>query len=143
MGADPDRSWCNIHTSVKLFWSQPMPPWTLAAAYSYAVAVSMDSWAATIIDSITHLCVPSLPQIFPSFISILSFHLPMYNIQIYQINLFAMKPMLPWRFRCLPKKIIISNYFFNFHIRSFFLNYHFGIPRHIIQKNLKPEKIGL
>ena len=32
LGRDPDRSWCYLHTRVKLFWSQPMAPWTLAAA---------------------------------------------------------------------------------------------------------------
>ena len=34
LGRDPDRSWCHRHTSVKLFWSQPMAPWTSAAAYA-------------------------------------------------------------------------------------------------------------
>ena len=39
-------SWCHLHTSVKLFQSQPMTPWTLAAAYEYPAAQSMDTWAA-------------------------------------------------------------------------------------------------
>ena len=36
---------CHFHTSLKLFWSQPMAPWTSAAAYECAAAQSMDSWA--------------------------------------------------------------------------------------------------
>ena len=47
LGRDPDRSWCHFHTSVKLFWSQPMVPWTLAAAYECVAAQSMESSAAT------------------------------------------------------------------------------------------------
>ena len=26
---EPDRSWCHLHTSVKLVWSQPVDPWTV------------------------------------------------------------------------------------------------------------------
>ena len=43
LGWDPDRSWCHLHTSLKLFWSWPMAPWTSAAC---AAAQSMDPWAA-------------------------------------------------------------------------------------------------
>ena len=28
LGRDPYRSWCHLHTSVKLFWSQLMDSWT-------------------------------------------------------------------------------------------------------------------
>ena len=42
LGRDTDRSWCHRHTSVKLFWSQPMAPWTSVAVYESAVAQSMD-----------------------------------------------------------------------------------------------------
>ena len=38
LGRDPDRSSCHLHTSVKPFWSQPMAPWILAAAYECAAA---------------------------------------------------------------------------------------------------------
>ena len=31
---ESDRSWCHLHTSVKLFWSQSMAPWTSAAAWT-------------------------------------------------------------------------------------------------------------
>ena len=44
---NPDRSWCHLHTSVKLYWSQPMAPWTSVVAYECAAAQSMDPWAAT------------------------------------------------------------------------------------------------
>jgi hypothetical protein len=44
---DPDRNWCHLHTSVKLFGLQPMAPWTTAAAYKCAAAQSMDPWAVT------------------------------------------------------------------------------------------------
>ena len=40
LGKDPKRGWCYRHTSVKLSWSQPMAPWTWAAAYSYAVCAA-------------------------------------------------------------------------------------------------------
>ena len=33
LGRDTDRSWCHLHTSVKLFWSQPIALWTSVAAY--------------------------------------------------------------------------------------------------------------
>jgi hypothetical protein len=33
LGRDLDRSWYHRHTSAKLFWSQPMAPWILMAAY--------------------------------------------------------------------------------------------------------------
>ena len=32
LGRDPDRSWYHCHTSVKLFWLQPMDPWTSVAS---------------------------------------------------------------------------------------------------------------
>ena len=41
-GRDPDSSWCNFHTSIKLFWSQAMSPWTSAEAYECAAAQFMD-----------------------------------------------------------------------------------------------------
>ena len=44
---DPNRSWCHRHPSVKLFWTQPMAPWTSVAVYECAAAQFMDSWAAT------------------------------------------------------------------------------------------------
>ena len=47
LGRDPDRRWRYRHTSVKLFWSQPMVPWTLVAAHECAASQSMDPWAAT------------------------------------------------------------------------------------------------
>ena len=47
LGRDPDRSLCHRHTSVKLFWSQPMASWTSAEAYKCAAAQSVDPWAAT------------------------------------------------------------------------------------------------
>ena len=47
LGRDPDRSWCHLHIGVKLFWSQPMAPWTLAAAYACTATQSMDPWTAT------------------------------------------------------------------------------------------------
>ena len=49
LSRDPDRSWCHSHTMsmIKLFWSQPMAPWTSAAAYECAAAQSMEPWAAT------------------------------------------------------------------------------------------------
>ena len=37
LGRDPDRSYCFLHTSVKLIWSQPMALWELVAAYECAV----------------------------------------------------------------------------------------------------------
>ena len=40
-----DRSRCHLHTSLNLFWSRSMAPWTLAAAYECAAAQSMDKWA--------------------------------------------------------------------------------------------------
>ena len=46
LGRDLDRSWCHLHNSVKLFWSQPMAPWASVAAYDCAAAQSMDPWAA-------------------------------------------------------------------------------------------------
>ena len=42
LGKNPDRSWFHLHTSVNLFWSQPMAPSTSAAAYECAIAQSMD-----------------------------------------------------------------------------------------------------
>ena len=36
LAKDPDTSWCHLHTSVQLFWSQTMAPRTLAAAYECA-----------------------------------------------------------------------------------------------------------
>ena len=34
---ETDRSWCHRPTSmIELFWSQPMAPWTLGAAYGQA-----------------------------------------------------------------------------------------------------------
>ena len=47
LGRDPDRSWCHLHTSVKLFWSQTIALWTSTAAYECAAAQSMDPRAAT------------------------------------------------------------------------------------------------
>ena len=47
LAREPDRSCCHFHTSVKLFWSQPLALWTSAAAYECAAAQSMDPWAAT------------------------------------------------------------------------------------------------
>jgi hypothetical protein len=44
-GRDPDRSWCHLHTSLKLFWSLPMAPWTSVASYECAATQSMDAWA--------------------------------------------------------------------------------------------------
>ena len=32
-GRDPDRSWCHCYIGVKIFCSQPLAPWTSAAAY--------------------------------------------------------------------------------------------------------------
>ena len=43
LGRDPDRSWCHLHTSLKLLWSRLMAPWTSAAAYEYATAQSLSS----------------------------------------------------------------------------------------------------
>ena len=31
-----DKSWCHRHSSVEIFWSQPMNPWTWVAAHPYA-----------------------------------------------------------------------------------------------------------
>jgi hypothetical protein len=42
LGRDPDRSRCHLHTSLKLFSSRPMAPWTSATAYERVVAQSMD-----------------------------------------------------------------------------------------------------
>ena len=36
----------DLHTCVKLFWSQPMAPWSSVAVYECAAAQSMDPWAA-------------------------------------------------------------------------------------------------
>ena len=47
LGRDSYRSWCHLHTSVELFWSQLMAPWTSAAAYEYATAQLMDPWVST------------------------------------------------------------------------------------------------
>ena len=47
LGRNPDRSWCHLHTSVKLFSLQPMTPWTFLAAYERAATQSMDPWTAT------------------------------------------------------------------------------------------------
>ena len=47
LGRDPDRIWGHLHISVKLFWSQPMAPWTSAATNKCAAPQSMDPWAAT------------------------------------------------------------------------------------------------
>jgi len=47
LGRDPDRSLCHLHTSLKCFWSQSVPPWTSTAAYECAAAQSMDPWGAT------------------------------------------------------------------------------------------------
>ena len=44
---DPERTWYHLHTRVKLFWSQPMAPWTSAAAYQCAAPQFMEPWAAT------------------------------------------------------------------------------------------------
>ena len=30
LGRDPERSWCHLHISVKLFWSQPMAQWHMS-----------------------------------------------------------------------------------------------------------------
>ena len=35
LGRYSGRSWCHHHTSVTLYWLQPMAPWTLAAAYEW------------------------------------------------------------------------------------------------------------
>ena len=47
LGWDPERSWCGLHTSVKLFWSQPIALWTSVAAYECIAAQSIDPWVAT------------------------------------------------------------------------------------------------
>ena len=47
LGKDPDRSWCHLHTRLKLFWLQSMALRTSAAAYECTAAQSMDPWAAT------------------------------------------------------------------------------------------------
>ena len=47
LGRDPDRSWCHLHTSLKLFCSQLMAPWISVTAYECAAAQSMDSRTAT------------------------------------------------------------------------------------------------
>ena len=36
LGRDPYRTWYHLHTSVKIFWSQPLAQWTSAAAYECA-----------------------------------------------------------------------------------------------------------
>ena len=41
LGRGPDRSWCYLHTSVKLFWSQPMAAWT-GGSIRVAIVQSMD-----------------------------------------------------------------------------------------------------
>ena len=35
LSREPDRSWCHCHTTsiIKFFWSQPIAPWALTAAY--------------------------------------------------------------------------------------------------------------
>ena len=47
LGRDVYRSQCHLHTSVELFWSQPMAPWTSAAAYDCAAAQSMNQESFT------------------------------------------------------------------------------------------------
>ena len=42
LGRDLDESWGHLHTSVKLYQSQPMAPWTLATAYECAAAQFME-----------------------------------------------------------------------------------------------------
>ena len=39
LARDPDRSWCHLHTSVKLFWLLPMAPWTVTKKFYTSVAV--------------------------------------------------------------------------------------------------------
>ena len=46
LGRFLDRSWCQLYTSIKLFWSQPMAPWTSVASYKCAASKFMDPWAA-------------------------------------------------------------------------------------------------
>ena len=46
LGRDLDRNRCHLHTSLQLFWSRYMAPWTLAASYECAAAQSMDPWVA-------------------------------------------------------------------------------------------------
>ena len=41
LGRDPDRNWCHHHTSVKLFWSQPMTLWTSVATYELYTSVAV------------------------------------------------------------------------------------------------------
>ena len=46
LGRDLDRGWYHCHNNVKLFWSQPMAPCTLAASYECVASQSIDLWAA-------------------------------------------------------------------------------------------------
>ena len=41
-----DRSRCHLYTSLKLFWSRHMAPWTMAAAYECSAAQFMSPWTA-------------------------------------------------------------------------------------------------
>ena len=41
LGRDPDRSWCHIHTSTKLFWLRPMAP---AAAQQHTSVLPLSLW---------------------------------------------------------------------------------------------------
>ena len=42
----PYRSRCHLYTSLKLFWSQLMAPWTSAAVYECTAALPMNPWTA-------------------------------------------------------------------------------------------------
>ena len=35
LSRDPGWSRCHLHSTIKLFWSQPMAPWISAAAYEW------------------------------------------------------------------------------------------------------------
>ena len=73
LGRNPDRSWCHFYTSVKLFWSQPMSPWTSVAAYECSATQSMDPWAVTkkvytsVVVAPAPVRVPNQQQLVPSF----------------------------------------------------------------------------
>ena len=47
LGRDPDRGWFHRHSHVKLLWSQPMNPWTSAAAYEWAAFPSQETEGTT------------------------------------------------------------------------------------------------
>ena len=46
LGRDLNRSWCHCHTSLKLFLSQSMDPWSKRQHSRMLPSISMEPWAA-------------------------------------------------------------------------------------------------